>query len=78
MRTSLRLAFGMVACTMPHTAGTVLPVRVPERTVMGVMGWSRTSMATRNQHVTDANRRTVAAQIDSLLWADDRGRRNAN
>jgi integrase len=57
-----------------HTAATVLLVLgVPERTVMGVMGWSSTSMAARYQHVTDPIRRTVAAQIDGLLWADDRG-----
>jgi integrase len=35
-------------------------------------------MAARYQHVTDPIRRTVAAQIDGLLWADDRGRQDAN
>jgi hypothetical protein len=34
-----------------HTAATVLLVLgVPERTVMGIMGWSSTSMAARYQH----------------------------
>ena len=37
-----------------HTAATVvLVLGVPERTVMGIMGWSSTSMAARYQHVTD-------------------------
>lgn len=35
-----------------HTAATVLLVLgVPERTVMGIMGWSSTAMAARYQHV---------------------------
>jgi Phage integrase family len=37
-----------------HTAATVLlALEVPERTVIGVMGWSSTSMAVRYQHITD-------------------------
>jgi integrase len=37
-----------------HTAATMLLVLgVPVRTVMGIMGWSSTSMAARYQHVTD-------------------------
>jgi hypothetical protein len=40
-----------------HTAATILVVLgVPERTVMGIMGWSRTSMAARYQHITDSVR----------------------
>ncbi len=55
-----------------HTAATVLLVlEVPERTVMGVMGWSSTSMAARYQHVTDPIRREVASRIGGLLWATD-------
>jgi Phage integrase family len=47
-----------------HTAATVLLVLgVPERTVMGIMGWSSTSMAARYQHVTDPIRHAVAAQV---------------
>jgi integrase len=62
-----------------HTAATVLLVLgVPERTVMAIMGWSSTSMAARYQHVTDPIRRTVAAQVGGLLWADESGHNNAN
>jgi integrase len=57
-----------------HTAATVLLVLgVPERTVMGIMGWSSTAMARRYQHVTDPIRHVVAAQVDGLLWADQDG-----
>lgn len=56
-----------------HTAATVLLVLgVPERTVMGIMGWSSTAMAARYQHVTDPIRRQVADQIGSLLWTDEK------
>jgi integrase len=54
-----------------HTAATVLLVLgVPERTVMGIMGWSSTAMAARYQHVTNPIRHVVAAQVGGLLWAD--------
>jgi integrase len=54
-----------------HTAATVLLVPgVPERTVMGIMGWSSTAMAARYQHVTNPIRHVVAAQVGGLLWAD--------
>jgi integrase len=50
-----------------HSAATMLLVLgVPERTVMGVMGWSCTSMAARYQHVTDPTRRDVAARMGDL------------
>jgi integrase len=39
--------------------------------VMGIMGWSSTSMAARYQHVTDPIRRQVAGQVGGLLWADE-------
>lgn len=56
-----------------HTAATVLLVLgVPERTVMGIMGWSSTAMAARYQHVTDPIRHVVAAQVGGLLWADEK------
>ena len=56
-----------------HTAATVLLVLgVPERAVMGIMGWSRTAMAARYQHVTDPIRRQVADQVGGLLWSDER------
>ena len=53
-----------------HTAATVLLILgVPERTVMGIMGWSSTAMAARYQHVTDPIRHEVADRVDGLLWA---------
>lgn len=62
-----------------HTAATVLLVLgVPERTVMGIMGWSSTAMAARYQHVTDPIRRQVADQVDGLLWAGERTRPDDN
>jgi integrase len=52
-----------------HTAATVLLILgQPERTVMSLMGWSTTDMATRYQHVTDQIRAEVASQVDSLIW----------
>ncbi len=52
-----------------HTAATVLLILgVPERAVMGIMGWSSTGMTRRYQHVTDTIRHTVAEQVDGLLW----------
>ncbi|MGF1662632.1 MAG: tyrosine-type recombinase/integrase [Kineosporiaceae bacterium] len=52
-----------------HTAATVLLLLgVPERAVMGIMGWSSTGMTRRYQHVTDTIRQSVAQQVDGLLW----------
>lgn len=45
----------------------------PERTVMGIMGWSSTGMTRRYQHVTDAIRQALAEQVDGLLWSEDPG-----
>jgi integrase len=62
-----------------HTAATVLLVLgVPERTAMGIMGWSTTAMAARYQHVTDPIRATVARQVGGLLWDAGRGAQYAN
>ena len=56
---------------MCATAATVLLVLgVPERTVMGIMGWSSTAMAARYQHVTDPIRGTVANPEISRGWLD--------
>ena len=69
----------MAGCMMPGTPATVLLVLgVPERTVMGIMGWSSTAMAARYQHVTDPIRQVVAAQVGGLLWAEDKAADNAN
>ncbi|GAB3914612.1 tyrosine-type recombinase/integrase [Kibdelosporangium lantanae] len=52
-----------------HTAATVLLLLgVPERTVMGIMGWSNTAMAARYQHITATIRRDVAQRVGELLW----------
>ena len=50
----------------------LLALDVPERTVMGVMGWSSTSMAARYQHVTDPIRQEVASRVGGLLWSRQR------
>jgi integrase len=59
-----------------HTAATVLLLLgVPERAVMGLMGWSHSAMASKYQHITAPVRRDIAQQIGGLLWqppgADD-------
>ncbi|MFF0389352.1 tyrosine-type recombinase/integrase [Kitasatospora sp. NPDC004615] len=52
-----------------HTAGTVLLLlKVPERIVMAIMGWSSASMAKRYQHVTDPMLHETAEKIGGLLW----------
>ncbi|GHI89422.1 hypothetical protein Sxan_67860 [Streptomyces xanthophaeus] len=52
-----------------HTAATVLLILgVPERAVMGLIGWSTTAMAARYQHMVDAVRTDVARQVDGLIW----------
>jgi integrase len=54
-----------------HTAATVLLLLgVPERAVMGIMGWSHSAMAVRYQHVSDPVRRDVANRVGGLLWPD--------
>lgn len=57
-----------------HTAATVLLIiGVPERAVMGLMGWSSTAMAARYQHMVDSVRSDVARQVDGLIWESDGG-----
>jgi integrase len=54
-----------------HTAATVLLLLgVPDRTVMGLMGWSQSAMTVRYQHLTAAIRRDVAARVATILWAE--------
>ncbi len=56
-----------------HTAGTVLLVlKVPERVVMAIMGWSSVSMVRRYQHVTDPMLMETAEKIGGLLWGKAR------
>jgi len=55
-----------------HTAATMLVVLgVSDRTIMGMMGWSNTSMTQRYGHIVDPIRRDVAGRLDALLWSDD-------
>ena len=55
-----------------HTAATVLLILgVPERAVMGLMGWSTTAMAARYQHVTGAVRGDVAERVGGLIWGGE-------
>lgn len=57
-----------------HTAATVLLILgVPERAVMGLMGWSSTAMAARYQHITGTVRGDVAQRVDGLIWGDGGG-----
>jgi integrase len=59
-----------------HTAATVLLLlRIPERTVMSVMGWSNTAMAARYQHIIAAIRTDVASRVGGLLWNPTAARR---
>ncbi|ADP84832.1 tyrosine-type recombinase/integrase [Pseudofrankia inefficax] len=51
-----------------HTAATVLLLLgVPDRTVMGIMGWS-TDMRRRYQHLTDPVLKDAAGRLNRLLW----------
>jgi integrase len=53
-----------------HTAATVLLLLgIPERTAMGLMGWSHSAMAARYQHLTAAIQADVADRVGGLLWA---------
>jgi integrase len=57
-----------------HTAATVLLLLgVPERSVMGIMGWSHTAMAARYQHVTSAIQRDIALRVGGLIWQVSEG-----
>ena len=52
-----------------HTAATVLLILgVPERAVMGLMGWSHSAMAGRYQHVISAIQSDIASRVDGLIW----------
>ncbi len=53
-----------------HTAATVLLLLgVPDRAVMGIMGWSKAEMMVRYQHLTSAVRHDIAVRLDGLLWS---------
>lgn len=48
----------------------LLILGVPERAVMGLMGWSTTAMAARYQHI----RHDVAERVGGLIWGSQEGR----
>jgi hypothetical protein len=59
----------MGGSTTLATAATVLLILgVPERAVMGLMGWSSTAMAARYQHITEPVRRDIAIRLGTLIW----------
>jgi integrase len=54
-----------------HTGATVLLLLgVPERAAMECMGWSNSSMAKRDQHVTAVLRADIASRLDAFLWRE--------
>ena len=54
-----------------HTAATSFVLGINQRAVMGLTGWSNSSMTTRYQHLTPELRRDIANQVGGLLWAPD-------
>jgi integrase len=61
-----------------HTAATVLLLLgVPERAVMGIMGWSHTAMAARYQHITAPIQRDIANRVGGLIWQIGQGPANS-
>ncbi|SHN04814.1 tyrosine-type recombinase/integrase [Cryptosporangium aurantiacum] len=62
-----------------HTAATVLLLLgVPDRAVMGLMGWSNTAMAARYQHLTAKVRHDIAKQVGGLIWQAEEDTEKAN
>jgi integrase len=56
-----------------HTAATaLLLLGVPDRAVMGIMGWS-SDQRSRYQHLTDPILKDVATRIGRLLWEEAPG-----
>jgi hypothetical protein len=49
----------------------LLVLGVPERAVIGIMGWARTSMAPRYEHITDPIRADIARGVGGLIWTSD-------
>ncbi len=53
-----------------HTAATdLLLLGVHERTIMSVLGWSTTAMASRYTHVITPIHDDLASRLDGLLWS---------
>ena len=54
-----------------HTAATgLLLLGVHERTIMSVLGWSTTAMASRYTHVVTPIHNDLASRVDGLLWSN--------
>jgi hypothetical protein len=49
-------------------AALLLILGVPERTVISLMGWVTTAMASRYQHITGSMRGDVAERVGGLIW----------
>ena len=41
---------------------------VPDRAVMGLMGWTKSEMVARYQHLTDDVPSGIAGRVGALLW----------
>lgn len=55
-----------------HSAATYLLVQgVDTRTVMGILGWSQTSLTARYQHVVPVLKEEAARRMDQILWSGD-------
>ncbi|WP_380169520.1 tyrosine-type recombinase/integrase [Jannaschia sp. R86511] len=55
-----------------HSAATVLLLLgVPDRAVMGIMGWSKADMMLRYQHLTGTIRGDIAERVGALLWSPE-------
>ncbi|MGH3904710.1 MAG: hypothetical protein ACRDTE_11040 [Pseudonocardiaceae bacterium] len=46
----------------------LLVLNVSDRAAMDLMGWSKIDMVQRYMHVPDELRRSIATQVDGLLW----------
>ena len=58
-----------------HTAATVLLLLgVPERAVMGIMGWSNRAMVARYQHMTAVVQRDIVNRVGGLIWQGPDGK----
>lgn len=55
-----------------HTAATVLLLLgVPDRAVIGIMGWSQSAMTARYQHLTRPVQSEIAQRLEAAIWPDE-------
>lgn len=57
----------MPGCRRVTYATVLLLLGVPERAVMGAMGWSNTAVAARYQHLTAVIQRDIATRVGGLI-----------